>query len=144
QHGKLLSELVEDAELAALGRVQADQFDTAHRVADVEEAPGLTAFAVYRQGAANGCLGAETVEHGAEDLVVVEAVDQGFVHQNFVSDRAIDNPLIEVGGAKPPNLAGEHDVVAVVDLGEVIKRARLFGEWERVLAAVVLDGEKTL
>src|ERR1700733_1303867 len=144
EDGKLLGELVENAEFAALGGIKADQFDTPHRVADIEEAAGLAAFAIYRQGAANGRLGAETVQYGTENLVVVEAVDQGLVDLDLVGDRTVDNALIEIGGAQAPNLAGEHDVVTVMDLGEVIEGARLLGKRERVLTAVVLDGEETL
>ena len=88
-----------------------------------------------------GGLRAETVEHGAEDLVVIEAVDQGLVQRHFLGHRAVHHALVEIGGAQPPDLAREHDVVAVVHLGEVIEGARLLGERQHVLAAVMLDGD---
>jgi hypothetical protein len=51
---------------------------------------------------ANGRLGAEAVQHGAEDLVVVEAVDQASSMSDFVGDGAVDDALVQVGGAQIP------------------------------------------
>ena len=73
---ELLGELVEDPALARLGRVETGQLDAAHGVADVDVAARLPALAVDRQRVLDRRLHAEAVEHGAEHLVVVEAVDQ--------------------------------------------------------------------
>ena len=43
QHRELLGELVEDPELARLGRIGHRQLDAGEGVADVEEAAGLVA-----------------------------------------------------------------------------------------------------
>ena len=73
---ELLRELVVDAHLAAVGRVEECQLDAAHGVADVEEAAGLAALAVDGHRVTDGRLDAEAVERRAEDVVVVEAVEQ--------------------------------------------------------------------
>ena len=75
EHRKLFRELIEDAELTFLGRVKAGKLHAADRIADIEEAAGLTAAPIHAERHADGCLGAEPVQHGTEDLVVVEAVD---------------------------------------------------------------------
>src|SRR5580698_3011685 len=84
---------------------------------------------------------AEAIEDGAENFVVIEAVDERFIERDFVGDGAVDHALIQIGGAQAPDFAGEHDVVAVVDFGEVIEGTGLLGKWENVLAAVVFDGD---
>ena len=56
EDGELLGELVEDAELAGLGRAADGQLDAAHRVADVEEAARLAALAVNGEGMVDGRL----------------------------------------------------------------------------------------
>ena len=76
RHREGLGELVEDPELAAVGRVLAGQLHAGQRVEDVEHAPGLAARAVDGQRMAGDGLDAEPVEHGAEDAVVVEAGGQ--------------------------------------------------------------------
>ena len=84
-------------------------------------------------------LHAEAVEHGAEVLVVVEAGDQALVASRLLGFDPVDDALVEVGGAQPPDPAGEVDVVRVVDLGEVVQRAGLLREGQRVAPAPVLD-----
>jgi hypothetical protein len=136
--------LIEDAEFS-LGRgIQTGKLHAAHRVANIQEAARLAALAVHRERVAKGCLGAEAIEHRAEDLVIVKAVDQRFIQGDFVGHGSIHDALVQIGGACSPDLAGEHHVVAVVDLGEVIKRPRLLGIREHVFAAVVLDGDVSL
>ena len=77
-------------------------------------------------------------------FVVIEAVDQGFVERRFVGHGAVHHALVQIGGAQAPDLAGEHDVVAVVHLGEVVERAGLLGKRQHVFAAVMLDGDIAL
>ena len=43
---------------------------------------------------------------------------------------AVDDPLVEVRGTKAPHPAAEGDVVAVMDLGQVVEAARLFQQME--------------
>src|SRR5580704_7386217 len=84
---------------------------------------------------------AEAIEDGAENFVVIEAVDERFIERDFVGDGAVNHALIQIGGAEAPDFAGEHYVVAVVDFGEVVEGAGLLGKRENVLAAVVFDGD---
>ena len=84
-------------------------------------------------------LHAEAVEDSPEDLVVVEAGDEALVERGLLGLDAVDDPLVEVGGAQAPDPAGEVDVVRVVDLGEVVERAGDLRERQHVLAALVLD-----
>src|SRR3954447_11539047 len=63
---ELLGELVEDAEVAEVGRVLGGELDAAQRVADVEEAAGLASLPVDGQRMADDGLHAEAVEDGAE------------------------------------------------------------------------------
>jgi hypothetical protein len=132
QHLELLGELIEHAALAGLGRIQAGQFDATHGVANIQIAARLSALAVHGQRISHGGLHAEPVQHRAENFVVIEAVDQRLVERHFVGHGAVDHALIQVGGAQPPDPAAEHDVVAVMHLGEVIERAGLLGERQHV------------
>src|SRR3954452_22229599 len=139
EHGELLGELVEDAELTVAGRVQRRQFDAGEGVADVEEAAGLMAGAVDGQRVADHRLDAEAGEDGAEEIVVVEAGDEAVVAGGLLGLDAVDDALVEVGRAQAPGAAGEVDVGRVVDLGAVVERARQLREGQGVLAALVLD-----
>jgi len=142
QDGELLRELVVNAALAPGGRVVASKLDAANGVANVEETAGLAALAVHGERLADGGLHAEeTIQDSAEDVVVIETIDERFVERSFFRGGAINDALVEIGGANAPDLAGEHHVVAVVHFGEVVKGARLLGEWNDVLAAVVLYGD---
>ena len=109
------------------------------RVADVEEAAGLAAAAVDGQRVADHRLQAEAVEHGAEDLVVVEAGDQALVAGGLLGLDPVDDALVEVGRAQAPGAAGEVDVGRVVDLRAVVQRGRQLRERQGVLAPLVLD-----
>ena len=120
------------------------QLDALERVADVEEAAGLPALAVDRQRVADHRLHAEAVERRAEDLVVVEARAQALVEVGLVGRDAVDDALVEVGRPQAPDAAGEVDVVRVVDLREVVDRARELRVGQRVLAALVLDLDEAL
>src|SRR5262249_447862 len=84
---------------------------------------------------------AEAVENRAEDVVIVETVDQRFVHHHFVGYRSVDHALVQVGRAKPPNPTGKHHVMAVVDFGERIKGTGLPGKWQNVGPPVMLDAD---
>ena len=123
----------------ALGRVGDRQLDAGEGVADVEEAAGLVAGAVDGQRVADHRLQAEAVEHGAEDLVVVEAGDQALVAGGLLGLDPVDDALVEVGRAQAPDAAGEVDVGRVVDLRAVVERGRQLRERQRVLAPLVLD-----
>ena len=120
-------------------RVRDGELDALERVADVEEAAGLAALAVDGQRVADDGLDAEAVEHRAEHLVVVEAGEEALVPLGLLGLDAVDDALVQVGGAQAPDPAGEVDVVGVVHLGQVVERAGQLGEGERVLAALVLD-----
>ena len=124
-----------------IGRIQAGDLDAANGIADIQEPARLPALSVYRQRMSRRGLDAEAVQHRSKDVVVIETVDQRFVQHHFVGHGAIHHSLIQIGGAQPPDLAGEHHVVAVVHLGEVIERARLFGIRQHVRPAVVLDAD---
>src|SRR5215211_3790026 len=136
---ELLGELVEDPHLAALGGVFHGELDAAHRVADVEVAPRLGTVAVNRERVAYGRLYTEAVEDRSEDLLVVEAVYEAPVALALLRDGPVDDALVQVRGPETPDLAGEVDVVGVVDLAEVIPASGLLREGQKVLAAVVLD-----
>ncbi len=60
---------------AAAGFANGD-LNAAHGIADIQEAARLAALAVDRERMADGGLNAEAIERRAEDLVVVEAVDE--------------------------------------------------------------------
>ena len=84
-------------------RIQAGDFDAAHGVANIQVAARLPALAVDRQRMAHGRLRAEAVQHRAEDLVVIEAVDEGFVQRHFVGHGAVHHALVQIGGAQSPD-----------------------------------------
>ena len=97
------------------------------------------AGAVDGQRVADHRLQAEAVEHGAEDLVVVEAVDQPLVARRLLGLDPVDDALVEVGRAQAPGAAGEVDVGRVVDLGAVVERGRQLRVRQDVGPALVLD-----
>src|ERR671913_30857 len=53
-------------------------------------------------------------------------------------DGPVDDALVQVRGPETPDLAGEVDVVGVVDLAEVVPASWLLREGQEVLAAIVL------
>ncbi len=144
QHSKLFSELVEHAAFAGARRLQTGKLYAADRIADVQIPARLSTFSVHRQRMSHRRLRTETVEHRTEDFIVVKAVDESFIQRNFVGHGSIHHALIEIGGAQPPDLTGEHDVMAVVHLGQMIERTRLLGKRQHILAAVVLHRQKAL
>src|ERR1022692_4106494 len=137
RHG--LGHLVEDPELAPVGRILAGDLDTADGVPDVDDAAGLAAVAVNGQWLAQHGLDNEPVQHGAEHRVIVEPGGQPLVLGRLRGLLAVDNALIQVGGTQVPDPAGELDVVAVVHLGQVVEGTRALREQDPVLASLVLD-----
>src|SRR5208283_3760237 len=95
QDSELLRELVEHAELALLGRVEACNLDAAHGVANIQESARLSTLSVNRERVSQGRLGAETIQHGPEYFVVVKAVDQSFIQLGLVSYGAVHHTLVE-------------------------------------------------
>src|SRR5579875_2750127 len=112
-----LRDLVEHAELTAVGRVLARELDAAHGVPDVDHAAGLAARAVHGERVPDDRLDDEAVQHRAEHRVVVEPGRQPLVPGRLRGLLAVDDALVEVGGAQVPDPAGELDVVDVVNLG---------------------------
>src|ERR1700728_1900079 len=107
QNRELFGELVEDAELASIGWMMAGNLDAADGVANVEEATRLSALAVDGDRMAGGSFDAKAVQSGAEDFVIVEAVDQAFIQGGFVGRGAVDDTLIQVRGPQSPGPATE-------------------------------------
>src|SRR5664280_1487241 len=107
-------------ELTPVGGVRTGQLDAGQRVEDVEHAPGLAAGTVDGERVAGDGLDTEAVEDGAEDAVVVEPGGQVGVEAGLFGLVAVHDALVEVGGPETPDAAGEHDVVAVVHLGQVV------------------------
>src|SRR5271165_325132 len=91
QDSELLGELVEHTELALLGRVEARDLDAAHGVANVKESARLTTLSVNRERITQSGLRAETIQHRPEDFVIIETVDQSFIHLGFVSYGAVQD-----------------------------------------------------
>src|ERR1700733_3163649 len=79
QNGKLLCELIENSKLSRFCGILDRQPNTVHRVTNIEEAAGLAAGAIYRQGKAQSRLHAETIQHRSPDCVVVEPCSQRVV-----------------------------------------------------------------
>src|SRR5215469_10614589 len=139
--GKLFGELVVNAAFASRRGVVTGNLDAAYGIANIQKSTRLAAFAVNRERLADGCLYTETVQYRTKDVIVIEAVNKRFVERRFVGHRPIHYALIQVRGANAPNLAREHDVVAVVHLGKVIEGSWLLRERHGVSAAVVLEGD---
>src|SRR5208282_6130340 len=100
-------------------------FDTSHRVANIQVTAGLPALAVHCQRMADRCLDTKAVEDRAPDSVVVEPRREPLVERRLVGVDAVHYALVEVGRADSPDFARELDIVRVVDLGQVIEGARL-------------------
>src|SRR5207302_8756766 len=129
---------------ALSGRVVERKPDAGDGVPDVEEAARLAALAVDRERLSYRRLDAETVEHGAPDGVVVEPGGQPRMLGDLVCLAAVDHALVQVGGAQPPDPADELDVVAVVELGQVVEAPRLHRIGKTCLAPVVGDVDEAL
>jgi len=74
----------------------------------------------------------------------VEARSKARVELGFVRLDAVDDALVQVRRAQLPRPAGEQDIVAVVNLGEVIDRTGLLRIRQHVLSLLVLDLEEAL
>src|ERR1700761_6537529 len=61
QNGKLLSELIEHPAFTSLRRVETRNLHATDGVADIQEAPGLSALAVNGERVTDGSLGTEAV-----------------------------------------------------------------------------------
>src|SRR5262249_4589950 len=103
RHRELFRELVEDAILPGLRGGGDGEFDAADGCPDVEEPTGLPAFSVDGEWHADGRLHAEAVERGAENLVIVEAIDEAGMAGDLVGHRTVDDTLVEVRRAQPPD-----------------------------------------
>jgi len=128
QHRKLLGELVVDTTFARSGRVQTGKLNTSHSVANVEETARLAALAVYSERVAGSRFDAESIERSAEDFVVIEAINKGFVELRFFRDGChrlrLDSDRLRVISKA---FAREENIVAVMHLREMIKGAGCFG-----------------
>src|SRR5437667_409731 len=116
EDGKLFRELIIDAALGSRRRIVAGDLDATHRVANVEETARLSALAVNREGLSDGRLNTKAIQDGAKDIIIVEAIDQRLIERGFLRHRPVNDSLVQVRSAKTPDLAGEHHVVAVVNL----------------------------
>ena len=132
EHGELFGELVKDPALSCIRRVQARDFDAANGIANIKESARLPALSINGERMSRSGLDAEAVEHRSKNVVVIETVDERFVQNNFIGYCSIDYALIQVRGSESPDFAGEHHVVAVMHLGEVIEGARLFRKRQQV------------
>src|ERR1700674_3079690 len=101
QDGKLFRELIVAPALASGCRVVTGDLDATYRVPNVEETARLSALPVNGEWLADGRLHAETIKDGAENVVIIEPIDQRLIERSFVRHRPINNALIEVGGANP-------------------------------------------
>src|SRR5208282_953594 len=141
---ELLGELVEDAVFAGLGGFLDCDFDASHRVANVQVAAGLAAFAVHGERMPDRSLDTEPIEHRSPDSVVVETGREALVEYRLVGVDSVNDALVEVGRPDCPDFARELDIVRVVNLGQVIERARLLRVRQRVGAPVVRNLNKAL
>src|SRR5882672_11514438 len=91
QDRELLCKLVVDPAFVLGSRVVASEFDASHRITNIEEAARLPALAVDGEGLSDGCLDAETIQDGAEDIVVVETIDERFIQRNFVGHGSVND-----------------------------------------------------
>ena len=104
---KLLGELVEDPILTGLRRLQDGELDTPKRVANIQEAAGLPASAIYRDRPSYRGLHTVPVEDGAPDAVVIKARGQAVIEDRFVRFHTVHDTLVKVRRANPPDLASE-------------------------------------
>ena len=144
EHREGLGELVEDPELTAVGRVFQGQLHAGQGVQDVEHAPGLASGSVHGQRVTGDGLDAEPVEDRSEHPVVVEPGGQVGVEGGLLGLVPVDDALVEVGGPDAPDAAGEHDVGAVVHLGQVVEGARLLRVGQHVGPPAVGDLDEAL
>src|SRR6185437_10552267 len=139
EDAELLGELVVHAHFAARGGVEDAELDAAQGIADIQEPAGLPPFAVDGKRIAANCLHTEAVQGRAEDFVVVETCRQIWIERGLLGFHAVNDALIEIGGAQAPDSTGKVKIVAVVDLGEVIEGAGLLGKGEQIFPALVFN-----
>ena len=71
----------------------------AQTIRDVARLAGVSIGTASKALNANGRLSAETIEHGAKNRIVVEAIDKGFAQPHFIGHSSVYNALIQVGGS---------------------------------------------
>src|SRR5260370_1654888 len=98
------------------GRCRAGQLNAANCIPKIKETARLSSASVIRQQMSNSRLSAEPIQDRAKYLVIIEPINESFVQCDFVSYGSIHHALIKIRGAKPPDLAREHHIVAIVDL----------------------------
>src|SRR6202050_4295894 len=108
EYRELLGELVTDLTFFFGRRIKTGEFNAPNGIPDIQKSACLAALSVDRQRLADGRLHAETIQNRAKDFVVIQTIDQSFVHGYFVRHRAVDDALIKVRGPQSPNLAGKH------------------------------------
>src|SRR6185312_4762313 len=123
QDGENLRELVKHAQPARRGRRVDRQAQALQRVAQIEIAAPLMPLAIHGQRNAARGLRREAVDHGPEQVVVMEMRKQGFVVPRLVAAMAIDWPLHQIGGAQAAAPRLEFEKIGVEDLAGVIEAA---------------------
>ena len=105
---------------------------------------GLAALAVDGEGVPDDGLDAETVEDRPEHAVVVEPGCEVRVKRGLLGHLAVHDALVEVRRTDSPDATGELDVVAVVDLGQVVEGPRPLRVRQDVGPALVGDLDESL
>ena len=99
----------------------------------------MAAFAIDRERNAGDGLHQEAVDHGAEDVVVVEIRHQFGVQIGFGGREAINRALHQIGDAQAVAAHVKPEQVGVEYLRRVIQAAGLARVKELVAAALVFD-----
>src|ERR1700733_6089839 len=141
--GELFRELIEYAKLPSCRRMQTSQFNAAHCVANVEESARLATLPIDSKWVLDRGLHAKTVQSRPEDFVIVETIDQCRIQFSLIRNGAIDHALIQVGSANAPDLAAKVNIVAVMNLRQVIERSRLLRKRQHIFASIVLDADES-
>ena len=144
QDGECFGELVEHPIFARLGGIHNRQLDAAQSIADIQEAAALASLSIHRQRNAGGRLHTESVDGGSENVVIVEAGGEVIVHFRFVRLDSVDHSLMQICGCQFPCPAGEADIVAVVNLRQMVEGPGLAGERQGVRSAFVVDFDEAL
>src|SRR5205807_524292 len=119
------SKLVVHAAFAPRRGVVAGNLDAANRIANVQEAAGLSALPVHGERLADGSLHAKAVQHRPENIVVVETIDQRFdyddvfgtVLNRFCVQAAISQPLTVYGkGGQTRGFLDIRDTVRCIEI----------------------------
>src|SRR5437762_2392935 len=77
---ELFGKLIEDSELPSVCRVADGYFNAADSVANIQEPSSLSSFVVHGQRMANRRLDAEAIKRRAKNAVIIQSIDQEFVH----------------------------------------------------------------